>query len=303
MEDDSKDNLISFPFEEEARRGHRIFEDGVVRWAAIDIARWAGALKPRNVKDTVEDNREEFERFGGLPPVRANPGPSGGRPGEEYWLNFEQALLLCVFLRSSKAADVRHVLIRITSEVVSGRLLPATASAQSVLTSLLDIQRQNAELLQKMDRRQDRVETDVATIKQQNQLTYMTALEALDLARKIAAQMPTRRRDASLTTAAICKEINWRMFEGRCPRDGRQIIERLSDGTLRCLPNVHLHHHFGRDRRHPTEMCYVDGDCNQALEDPLVRAQFSPIFSAIQIVVRAYLTNNGQLSMFEETGS
>lgn len=194
-------------------------------------------------------------------------------------------------------------MIRITSEVVNGRFLPAAASGQSVLSSLLDIHRQNAELLQKMDQRQERVETDVAAIKQQGQITYMTALEALDLARKIAAQMPTRRRGANMTTAAICKEINWRMFDGRCPRDGRQIIERLSDGTLRCLPNAHLHHHFGRDRRHPTELCYVCGNCNQALEDAMTRGQFSPIFSAIQIVVRAYITRNGQISLFEETGS
>ena len=73
MDDDSKKHLIHFPFEEEARRGHRVFEDGVVRWAATDIACWAGAVAPRNVKSTVEDNREEFERLGSLHPLRANP--------------------------------------------------------------------------------------------------------------------------------------------------------------------------------------------------------------------------------------
>lgn len=294
--------LIVFPFEEEARRGRQMFEDGVVRWAATDIARWAGAVRPNEVKTVVDEHVEEFEGFGNLLALPVNSGQRG-RPGEEYWLNFEQALLLCVFLRSTRAADVRRVLIRITKEVVEGRFIPAMSDAHSLLVSMAEIHQQNAVLLQKMDERQGRVETDLAVLKQQTQLTYMTALEALELARRTAARLPTQRRGADMTTAAICKEINWRMFEGRCPRCFGPIIERQSDGTLRCLPAAHLHHQFGRDRNHATEMCYLCAGCNQVLEDPLERGQFSPTFSAIQIVVRAFMGRNQQRTLFEQLAS
>ena len=174
------------------------------------------------------------------------------------------------------------------------------------MLTLLEIHKQNAALLQKMDERQDRmdarqerVEADIAVLRTQSSITYMTALEALELARKTADRLPERRRGATLSTAAICREVNSRMFEGRCPRCRCRIIERTNDGSLRCLPNADLHHQHGRSRNHPTQMCYVCHECNQALEDPAQQAQFGPTFQAIVIVVKAMLDRSQQLGLFE----
>ena len=66
---------------------------------------------PRNIrKDLIAPNLAELQTYGNLgasPPKEKRRG----RPVLQYHLNEDQALLLCMFSRTDKAAEVRKVVI------------------------------------------------------------------------------------------------------------------------------------------------------------------------------------------------
>lgn len=66
-----------------ARGGKRA---GAVREESRDHTR-------TSVEPLIERNMAELLRFGVCATVAQTSGPKGGRPGKEYWLNEEQALL------------------------------------------------------------------------------------------------------------------------------------------------------------------------------------------------------------------
>ena len=53
---------------------------------------------PRVIRELIERNKSELERYGVLPCHTANSADAlgRGRPGVEYWLNEDQALLICM---------------------------------------------------------------------------------------------------------------------------------------------------------------------------------------------------------------
>jgi hypothetical protein len=68
--------------------------------------------RPTDIRELIERNRVELERYGNLPYHTVNSG-SRGRPGNEFWLNEAQALLICVKSDTPVAADVREEVIRV----------------------------------------------------------------------------------------------------------------------------------------------------------------------------------------------
>lgn len=63
--------------------------------------------RPRDIrKDLIKPNLVELQGFGILRETPANSGKRG-RPALVYYLNEEQALLLCMFSRTEKAQAVR----------------------------------------------------------------------------------------------------------------------------------------------------------------------------------------------------
>lgn len=68
--------------------------------------------RPRNIRvNLIEPNRAELETLGSLLELKANPGAKGGRPATAYYLNEEQALLVCMFSRTANAQAVRKQVI------------------------------------------------------------------------------------------------------------------------------------------------------------------------------------------------
>jgi hypothetical protein len=72
----------------------RPFDDGVRRWRDLDIAEWLELANLRSIREVIQANHAELERHGSLSALPTNPGEQGGRPGNEYWLNFEQAMVM-----------------------------------------------------------------------------------------------------------------------------------------------------------------------------------------------------------------
>jgi hypothetical protein len=87
----------------------------------LELAEWLGFERQRDIRQLIERNLEELGTHGGVvvAPIgggglrygAANPPRKGGRPGLEYWLNEQQALLICMFSRTAEAAAVRKQVI------------------------------------------------------------------------------------------------------------------------------------------------------------------------------------------------
>ncbi|MBC05681.1 hypothetical protein [Thalassospira sp.] len=69
-----------------------------------------GLSRPRDIRKLIDRNRAELEGFGPLAPRWRK---SRGQDFEEYWLNEAQALLVCTFARTDRAAEVRRELIMV----------------------------------------------------------------------------------------------------------------------------------------------------------------------------------------------
>jgi hypothetical protein len=76
----------------------------------LDVAERLGMADPHKIRPLIEANKTELESYGVISAQRAE-NTGRGRPGTEYWLNEAQALLLCTFSRTEKAAAVRRALI------------------------------------------------------------------------------------------------------------------------------------------------------------------------------------------------
>lgn len=76
----------------------------------IRIGERLGMRRPRDIRQLIDRNRAELEGFGSLA-VRHRK--SRGQDFEEFWLNEAQALLVCTFARTDRAAEVRRELIMV----------------------------------------------------------------------------------------------------------------------------------------------------------------------------------------------
>lgn len=91
-----------------------------------DLAEALGMANPTHIRQNVIlPNRAELEGFGGLAAAKRNPGPMGGRPTTAYYLNEEQALLVCLLSRTERAKAVRAEVIRVFTAYRKGQLQPA----------------------------------------------------------------------------------------------------------------------------------------------------------------------------------
>lgn len=74
--------------------------------------------RPQEIARLIERNRTELEGYGDIcVTVTQNTDPKGrGRPGQEYWLNEGQALVICALSRTPVAASIRRQVIQVYME-------------------------------------------------------------------------------------------------------------------------------------------------------------------------------------------
>ncbi|WGD31688.1 phage antirepressor KilAC domain-containing protein [Ancylobacter sp. WKF20] len=102
--------------------------DNEPRVLDTDLAEKLGMARPRDIrKDLIAPHRAELETFGVLRAVSAKSAdPLGrGRPSIAYYLNEEQALLVCLLSRTERAKQVRAEVIRVFTAWRRGELAPA----------------------------------------------------------------------------------------------------------------------------------------------------------------------------------
>jgi hypothetical protein len=88
-----------------------------------DLAVSLGLTYPSNIRSVIRKNVEELEGFGCLHAASVNPGPNGGRPFTAYYLNRQQALLVCILSRTTTARKVRAQVIEVFTAYENGDLV------------------------------------------------------------------------------------------------------------------------------------------------------------------------------------
>lgn len=127
--------------------GLELAVNGEPRMRDVDLGTRLGLAAPRNIRQLINRNRPEVERYGVIverptkaentngsevcttavqtPPTAKNVG---GRPGTEYWLNEGQAILVSVLSDAPKAPEVRELVIRVFMLARRGQLQPPAPS-------------------------------------------------------------------------------------------------------------------------------------------------------------------------------
>lgn len=92
----------------------------------LRLAEALGMNRLRDIRQLIERNFEELNDYGPLvgQVTRSQDEMGRGRNGTEYWLNEEQALLICMFSRTEQAALVRRQVIRLYMAWKRGQELP-----------------------------------------------------------------------------------------------------------------------------------------------------------------------------------
>jgi hypothetical protein len=95
--------------------------DGEPRIFDLVLADRLGFTRPRTIRQLIERSMAELESFG---LIAARCSAYRNRQFTEYWLNEPQALLVCLFSRTEKAAEVRRTVIAVFSAWRRGQLAP-----------------------------------------------------------------------------------------------------------------------------------------------------------------------------------
>lgn len=118
--------------------------------------------RQQEIARLIERNRAEMEMHGGVCVTVTQTSVKGGRPGQEFWLNEPQILLLCMFSRTEAAALVRQEVINVY--MAYRKRLPPHQSAEGggeVMKALLDGIKAREELImanQRLKRCADKTE-------------------------------------------------------------------------------------------------------------------------------------------------
>lgn len=99
--------------------------DAEPRIKDLMLAERLGFKQPRIIRDIIRLHRAELEFHGILQRIAAKTKPGRGRPELQYHLNEMQALLVCMWARTPKAAEVRADVARVFVAYRQGLLVPA----------------------------------------------------------------------------------------------------------------------------------------------------------------------------------
>ncbi|GBU16234.1 MULTISPECIES: hypothetical protein [unclassified Methylobacterium] len=119
--------------------------DEAPRIQDLKLAAALGFEVTREIRRLIERNVRELAQHGEVCVTIPQTGPRGGRPGKEYWLNEGQAVLICMFSRTEKAAEVRQTVISVFMAWRRGQAPVAAPSATGSPVTAAEAERPLAE--------------------------------------------------------------------------------------------------------------------------------------------------------------
>jgi hypothetical protein len=166
-----------------------------------DIGERLGMARPTNIRGVIEASREELERFGPLHTARAmvDIGSGAKRETTAYYLNEEQSLLVSIKSTAPRAAEVRHMLIKVFTAWRRGQGAPLAGIDMHRIAGMLKSAVREITVIREEARARDAIIED----------TRAAADLAMEAARKAeerlasAAVAPTFDLAASMTSDQI----------------------------------------------------------------------------------------------------
>lgn len=201
------DSALLASFEGHGRRG----------WLHTEIDRWLWDGKDRKPADSrrlIEDNREEFHRYGELVAPEATNSGRPGRPAIAYLLNFGHALLYCTLSEAPRAADVREALIRTFQKHTTGELVPVSSDAVIQSTRWDRMTEAITALAVTVDRGFQTVGTEIGELR-----GAITAQgDRIDgLSERVDRMEARKRRDPHPNDIALFVRVVDEDYRGKCP--------------------------------------------------------------------------------------
>jgi len=184
------------------------------------------------IRQLIERNRSELERYGVLFTAKKTSGIEGGRPGIEYWLNEPQSVLVCMLSKTPRAADVRQELIEVFLAYRRGDIVPATPTMEHI-----------------------------GTLFEQNK---QIAENVIYLRERIDEMVPRRQRFSKEIQDVYCLVVKTR-YHRNCPCCFRMVI--VDDNGWRVRDVLEYDHWFANHRTSVDEGWAVCAECNRRLEN------------------------------------
>ena len=134
-----------------------------------------GMAQPRNLRTKIKDNLPELKSYGEVCTETVQTPNSlgflGGRPGKAYYLNEPQALLICMFSNTARAAEVRKMLIDVFMEYRRSKEKPIKVQAHERRTST------HIDKAMSLARSAERLEAVAATLAPRQQVLSATIVD------------------------------------------------------------------------------------------------------------------------------
>lgn len=219
----------------------------------IQDIRLAEALefaRPRDIRQLIERNLNELAGYSEICGVTPqNDDPQGrGRPGKEYWLTEEQALLICMRSDAPRAKEIRAEIIAVFQAWRHGHLVPKN-TAPVTLDAIGTLFKRELDPL-----RQDIARVDERVAKTEGNITF--------LASRIDDIVP--RRDFPKDVTRQWRHVLVRRYNGECPCCRANVIVDTNGNPISGLTYDHFR---GRELNGPEDGWPVCTKCNLKLRD------------------------------------
>lgn len=100
----------------------------------VDLAAWLEFGRPRDIRPLIKRMISEG-KLRGVEVCDTVPQTVGGRPGREFWLTREQALLVATQSGTAKAWEVTEAMVQVFDAVLERRAVPTPAPADHALSA------------------------------------------------------------------------------------------------------------------------------------------------------------------------
>lgn len=228
---------------------------GEPRVLDIRLAEALGFDKPRNIRDLIQRNENELAAYSEVYRTARQTSEQGGRPGTEYWLTEEQALLICMRSDAPRAPAVRAEIIAVFMAWRRGK---TPAISHQAIDAVID-------------RQLEPIRADIAELKSiaartEGNVTYLSN-----------TLMP--RRNFTATTRKIWLAVVREFYAGHCPCGcGHKVLDRIGNW----VDDASDDHFFNRSRNKTSEGWPILSKCNQRLCDPKERRAAEGAFAFFQ---------------------
>lgn len=109
--------------------------DGAARVEDLRLAVALGFSSPHNIRALIRRYRDDLAVFGEVFCERKKPTAAGGRPGETFYLNEEQAIYITAKSDTPRAAEITVQMVRVFRDHLAGKA-PVPAKPEHSLAFL-----------------------------------------------------------------------------------------------------------------------------------------------------------------------